>query len=268
MITIVTSLITSVIVSLLTFVTGLKAGKMQLDRAKKQQLYKQLYICFSEMEERLKENYPLKWNSYTKGNTPLVKMVQNGDSVFLKPEIVNQCIEVQKKGLQLGGNLTYDYDKKLFETLAQIIPFLKSTSKVKNEQFIEQRTYISDGSKLGTSSSYRYSFINLVLVDDFRKMFEVKDESKQYEIEFHDSDNPKTYHFAIYKDAMPDDKNPMLRQLSTELEKLNIREEYMSRKEDSLKDLKALVSVLKRRTKDPDSFWEIFSGAFTDIFKK
>lgn len=51
--TVLLSLATSLIVSFLTFVLGLKSGKNQTDRAKLQNLYKNLYSHFSELKESL-----------------------------------------------------------------------------------------------------------------------------------------------------------------------------------------------------------------------
>lgn len=47
--TVIVSLLTSLIVSLVTFILGLKSGKNQSDREKVQGLYKKLYSHFNEI---------------------------------------------------------------------------------------------------------------------------------------------------------------------------------------------------------------------------
>ena len=59
--TVLLSLATSLIVSFLTFVLGLKSGKNQTDRAKLQNLYKNLYSHFSELKESLQYDRPKSW---------------------------------------------------------------------------------------------------------------------------------------------------------------------------------------------------------------
>ena len=56
--TIVLSFATSLIVSLITFILGLKSGKNQADRAKLQDLYKNLYSHFSDLKDSLNKNRP------------------------------------------------------------------------------------------------------------------------------------------------------------------------------------------------------------------
>ena len=77
--TVVTSILTSAIVSLFTFVLGLKSGKNQADRAFLQGLYKQLYAHFVELEAGIKENRPKKWEDY--------KSIQQGNITQFYPPV-------------------------------------------------------------------------------------------------------------------------------------------------------------------------------------
>lgn len=62
--TVLISLGTSLIVSLITFILGLRSGKNQADRQKMQELYKKLYSHFSELKKSIEEDRCRTWESY------------------------------------------------------------------------------------------------------------------------------------------------------------------------------------------------------------
>ena len=62
--TVLISLGTSLIVSLVTFILGLRSGKNQADRQKLQELYKKLYSHFAELKKSIEEDRCRTWESY------------------------------------------------------------------------------------------------------------------------------------------------------------------------------------------------------------
>lgn len=64
--TILTSFLTSLIVSLVTFVLGLKAGKNQSDRKYLQDLYKKLHVHFRDLKDGLGHLWICSLEAYTK----------------------------------------------------------------------------------------------------------------------------------------------------------------------------------------------------------
>lgn len=93
------SFATSLIVSLITFVLGLKSGKNQADRAKLQDLYKNLYSHFSDLKESLNRNRPKSWNNYKKVERgfysveyypPVKELNRTGDILFIKKGIAKK----------------------------------------------------------------------------------------------------------------------------------------------------------------------------------
>ena len=101
---IIASAITSIIVSLFTFILGLKSGKNQADRALLQDLYKRLYSHFSELETGLKEKRPKRWTDYQcikESNIiryyPVVReMERTGDILHVNDKIARQALELGK----------------------------------------------------------------------------------------------------------------------------------------------------------------------------
>lgn len=111
--TVLLSLATSLIVSFLTFVLGLKSGKNQTDRAKLQNLYKNLYSHFSELKESLQYDRPKSWESYKKVERglysieyypPVKELKRTGDLLFIKKKIADDALSLE---LQI---VSYSYE--------------------------------------------------------------------------------------------------------------------------------------------------------------
>ncbi|MCT3035395.1 MULTISPECIES: hypothetical protein [Lactobacillaceae] len=273
--TFVISLSTSIIVSLFTFIIGLKTGKMQQDREKKQKLYQEMFVYFTEIRRRLKINQPLKWNSYKnvyQGGrdvwmTPLRKIFESGDIVILRIDIMKKCQDIEKDSFKLGSDLNYMYNEQIFQILAGLDTFFKERGRFKKNAFSKQRFYESVGSVKGKFVWRNYQFIDLLLKAP-KSLFEVKKNGMPYRIDFEDANNPHEYGFTINGNALPDDKTEMLKYLSMKLDQLNLRGVYLKRKEKELEELDDIIDILRKKAKDPDSFWEIFVGAFMDIIKR
>lgn len=93
------SFATSLIVSLITFILGLKSGKNQADRAKLQDLYKNLYSHFSDLKDSLNKNRPKSWKNYKKVERgiysveyfpPVKELHRTGDILFIKKGIAKK----------------------------------------------------------------------------------------------------------------------------------------------------------------------------------
>ena len=89
--TILISLFTSIVVSLFTFILGLKSGKNQTDRAMIQDIYKKMYAHFDDLGEHIKRNRPKSWESFksikydmnrTKYFPVVSELKMNGDLLY------------------------------------------------------------------------------------------------------------------------------------------------------------------------------------------
>ena len=94
--TVLLSLATSLIVSLVTFILDLKSGKNQADRAKLQDMYRDLYSHFSDLKDCLNRNQPRTWQSYKKVERgfyrteyypPVKELKRTGNILFLKKKL-------------------------------------------------------------------------------------------------------------------------------------------------------------------------------------
>lgn len=124
--TVLLSLATSLIVSLITFILGLKSGKNQADRATLQSLYKDLYSHFSDLKESLQRNRPKSWESYKKVERglysveyypPVKELKRSGDILFLKKKIADEALDLEMQVM----NYSYDLTKHIPEIHAALI---------------------------------------------------------------------------------------------------------------------------------------------------
>ena len=270
--TVVTSILTSAVVSLFTFVLGLKSGKNQADRAFLQGLYKQLYAHFSEIEAGIKEKRPKKWEDYKsiqKGNRiqyyPLVKeMERTGDILYLKKGIANQSVQLELDCLNYRWNLD-----QLCEKVHEHI--IHSPELFKDELVDESYDKKSNPmKKVGTANltgcrTYHNCAYGVLLdKEKLIKHLNARDASEgKYAINFSMKGNPPKREFIIYPNSLAVDNetfaNRIVEYADGEFDSATVEKELLKR---ILKIKKKLV----KRAKNPTGFWETFVGAFIDIF--
>ena len=113
--TVLLSLATSLIVSMVTFVLGLKSGKNQADRAKLQNIYRDLYSHFSDLKDALKRNRPKTWTDYkkierglysTEYYPPVKDLKRSGDILFLNRKIADEALELELQMMNYSSDLS------------------------------------------------------------------------------------------------------------------------------------------------------------------
>jgi hypothetical protein len=113
--TIIISFSTSILVSLFTFILGLRAGKNQNDRQRLKQTYKDIYVYISSILEGLNENVPVQWSDYKtvwkKDNghslTPLKEKEVKGELVELYNHKISVLVKNEIEYLRYGYELNY-----------------------------------------------------------------------------------------------------------------------------------------------------------------
>lgn len=122
--TVLISLITSLIVSLITFTLGVKAGKNQSDRQQLKEFYKNITVHFQELKYGLDSYNPKTWVHYRDNNhnyNPLIKsMVTNGDIIEINKTIAVQAEKLEKDVLIVGWKF-YDKFQELFDIALEVI---------------------------------------------------------------------------------------------------------------------------------------------------
>lgn len=274
--TVLVSIGTSLVVSLITFILGLKSGKNQADRAFLQKLYKEIYRHFCEIDDSMKEGRPKEWSDYKKIQTmhstkyyPLVKELERtGDILYLKGRIAKEALTLEKDCLH------YSYDAN--ETIARIHRCI-----IDNPQFfnggITFNSYQQkdDDSKAKTqnleaSNTYRIVSYFLFLEPDKLKstLLQWKNADKQYALEFTTRGNPPRNSFTIYPGDLNANVDEFVNQIVTLVKKSDSKySEIHDTKESLEKRIDKLKKKLSKRVKNPSTFWETFIGAFIDIFQ-
>ncbi len=269
---VVTSILTSAVVSLFTFVLGLKSGKNQADRAFLQELYKQLYSYFSELEIGIKESNPKKWEDYRSMEArskiqyypPVKEMQRTGDILYIRKGIADQAFQLELDCLRYGWNLD-EVCMKVHEHL------INSPEMYKNDLVYE--TYDKDKNPLnnfGTPNptacrTYRnYVYGILLDKDKLIKELDERDASdSKYALNFTMKGNPPKRKFIIYPNSLAVDNETFANSVT---EYANHEFNIAEVKKELLKRIEKLKRELAKRAKNPTGFWETFVGAFIDIF--
>lgn len=139
--TVVVSAITSVIVSLLTFVVGVRLSKDQGDRPVLRALYQRLFEHFDEIRKAIKDGQPMAWSSFPlKQNeyVPLFRALQqSGEANLLPPGLASECERVEREALSAGSHLRRWLEEKYIPEIRGFLTALVPAGK----KAIERRTY-------------------------------------------------------------------------------------------------------------------------------
>ena len=264
------SAITSLIVSLITFIFGLKSGKNQADRSKVQELYRDLYKSFIEIKCGIELNHPRKWEDYPErriGNhidfLPKAKeMSLSGASAFLQPTVFSSALELERKLLKYGN----DY-YRLEEDIAKSIPmhldlFVEGWSKEKNysnKNYISLKSINPNSLNSQRLIPFGYFFdeggrraiIELLKKSDAGVKFELIRGSRILST------------ISIFPEGLAVTPEEFVNTLFTEVN----QSECLSRKELLIIEIDKSLNELSKRIQDPYTFTETICEAIVDVFR-
>ena len=270
---IIASIITSIVVSLFTFILGLKSGKNQADRALLQDLYKQLYAHFSELETGLKEKRPKRWIDYKCINDencsryyPIVReMERTGDILHINKRIARQASELELDCLRYKDKIddlcirVHDYiihSPELFKS--ELIDVTYDRNRTNPWKIVETQN---------TKECRAYSLIPYEVMLDKERLIKALDSMDETDnihgLAFHMRGNPPERQLTIYPDALAENNITFATNISDFAMKTM---DCVASEKELLKRIETIKKILAKRAKDPTSFWETFAGAFADIF--
>lgn len=276
--TILISLFTSLAVSLITFILGLRSGKNQADRSKLQELYKNLYSHFATLEEAIQKDKPREWADYPEKSTgiyssrycpPVAALKDNGDALFLKKKIVDNALELEKDCLS--------YAWKCNTVIERCHEVISSQSDLFNEslEFEKNRNNSSDTTRCKTANPLKcntfryYSYLSLLSKNSFSKIItEWANNTDPYAISFITRGNPPKRSFVLYPGSLSVSPEKFVDTLTNKfINDVPQYSEVFSEKVSLSNRLRKIQKIIARRAKEPVSFWETFIGAFADIFR-
>lgn len=270
--TVLLSLVTSLIVSLITFILGLKSGKNQTDRVKLQNMYKDLYSHFSELKDSLNHNRPKSWENYKKverGFFPPVKeLKRTGDILYLKRKIADEALNLENEVMNYSSNLTR-HIPEIHATLISDLKIYKDGYTFKKYQGNTSETsHFETANPEQCKSFWPRNYRDFYYREEVLKLFHQMDESSSTAIEFTAGGNPTTYSAKIYPKGIAISIDEYIGFLFSALE--NNVEEFnglCNKKEMLILKIDRLNKRLAKKAKEPVGFWETIFGAFADMFR-
>lgn len=275
--TVLLSLATSLVVSLITFILGLKSGKNQTDRAKLQSIYRDLYSHFSDLRDSLEQNRPKTWEHYKKVERglysteyypPVKELKRSGDILFLKKKLADQALNLEMQIM----NYSYDLKCKIPEIHAALISNLEIYQE--GYKFINYRGNSNDTSHFETAnpkkcnSFWPRNYRDLIERQKIIKLLQDMDASQTTALEFTSGDNPITYSAKLYPGGIKINIDQYVEHLFTKFEKeVPGFNELCNQKNHLITKIDKLRKRLARKAKEPVSFWETMFGAFGDMFR-
>jgi len=277
--TILISLITSIVVSIPTFIFGLKSGKNQADRVKLQLLYKSLYTNLRDIKEGLQRSNPkhindldYKLSEYSvKKSSYYVPTAENmeliGDSIYLEQDLFNKAKDIESKALQYSD----DIDDELYEIMKIIEndPELMSMGLNIDEDVINGVHKIRSGNPDNCHDNYE---INLALLFDpaswestISKLDDEKDEIELYLI---GKQGPFTVTgITLYRNGLNVKYSEFAAKMIQEISnKVTNYTALCNKRIEYIKILDECEKKLEKRAQEPISFWETVGGAISDVF--
>lgn len=269
--TVLISLITSLIVSLVTFILGLKSGKNQADRAKLQELYQKIYAHFLSLDEAIKEGRPKEWIDFKKKESmyrteyfPLIReMKHSGELLLVKKSVAEKAENLEMECMKYTWQCSELANKLQSE-------FSSAASLFVNSPIVEEKNgRVCKSPNPNDCKMYRYE--NYYLLFDSSKREETLKNwfasSADYALVFTTRGNPARAAVTFYPGGLSGEIDDVLNSLEKMVERLEGYESVMAERKAIEKQMSKLLRMVSLRAKNPTSFWETFVGAFMDIFR-
>jgi hypothetical protein len=253
---------------LFTFILGLRAGKDQTDRVQLKEYYRVLAAHFDSILNSIKEGTPKDWASFDSVNTklgskpmPLVRiMKKEGKLIEINPKLAKKAEEYELELLKFGWIYNNTYCKKIED---EAISLLKKYTKGK---IIEEKNNVYSGEKKETSS-FTTTLCEIMLIKELVERYKtIFTRNKNLGLCLK---NEKVHNFRIYiyqEDLASISITEFLDILHERTLNLAGADEILKKRNDLIIKTEKLLLKLRKRTRDPNPFWETMGKAFLDIF--
>lgn len=274
--TILLSLATSLIVSLITFILGLKSGKNQTDRAKLQNLYRDLYSHFSDLKDSLNRDQPKSWENYKKVERgaysveyypPVKELKRSGNILFLKKRIADEALNLEMEVMNYSSDLTRHIPEIHAALISDLGIYKEGYKFEKFQGNTSETSHFETANSKGCNRFWPKNYRVLYNWEEATKLFQQMNENASTAIEFSSGGNPTMYSAKIYPESITVSMSEYEDYLFSALEK-NVVEynELCNRKKILILQIDKLNKKLAQKAKEPVGFWETILGAFADMF--
>ena len=267
-ISVIISFFTSLIVSILTFIFGFRAGKNQVDRPRLKDIYRELSVHFEELYNKLLIGNPKRWKDFPENKNdraylPIVKKLKKeGNLIDLNKTLSEEIENLELKYL----SFSFNFFSNLQTLLSESTNLLKKYSK---NVTVETENKISSGNAEKGSSYLEKNFGSILIKEELHKICSMLGNDSSLGICLFFETNFKRYELCIYANSLTDLKlSDFLLILQNDLLKLPDVINLMERREKIILEINKILPILKNRAIDPHPFWETLKASISDIFKK
>ena len=274
--TVLLSLGTSLIVSIVTFILGLKSGKNQADRAKLQNIYKQLHSHFEELKDALLHDNPKSTPAYKKISRdmytteffpPVKEMKRSGELLFVKKRIADNALELETTLMNYASNLTYCIPKLHTALISDLTLYKEGYNFKKYPSDKTETAHFETANPTNCNSFRPLNYRKLFNKEEIIKLFSCLNEDSPCAVEF-SLGNPVEYSFKLYPDSLTVTVDEYVSRITAYLEKeIGEYTNLCAQKQTLIAQIDKLNKKIERRVREPISFWETTFGAFLDMFR-
>ncbi|GKX65805.1 hypothetical protein [Inconstantimicrobium mannanitabidum] len=269
---IITSLSTSLVVSSITFVLGLKSGKNQSDRQILRNKYRDISVHFSNLLDGIKNGNPKKWDDFKLIKTsscdrymPLIEEMKfNGESIELKQDVIDKCEELEFKLLK--------YADEYQENLEIIKEYLINELENCCSNLIKEKDYAIYTAKDQINKPYINRSYSIFITDEIFKNIITNLENDNLNLQgicFESRDRHNGWHrVTIYKNTLDNIKiEDFLKKINEHLKNEHSIIELLKEQQQLINETNNIINKINKRVREPFTFLETITGAVVDIFK-
>ena len=274
--TILLSLATSLIVSLVTFILGLKSGKNQADRAKLQNMYRDLYSHFSNLKNCLIRNQPRTWTNYKKIEQgfyrmeyypPVKELKRTGDILFLKEKIADEALKLEMQAMNYPSELSRHIPEIHAAIISDLGIYKEGYTFRKYQGRTDDTSHFETANPKNCNTFSPLSYHIFFNPKEVLKLFQQMDSDTSTALEFTSGGNPTAYSAKIYPGGIIVSGSEYAEHLLAALGKNVAGYNQLCNQRDTLiLQIDKLNKKLQRKAKEPIGFWETLLGAFADMF--
>jgi|GEM_PF-6833154 len=261
--TILVSIITSLIVSVIVFILGLRAGKNQTDRPKLKEIYRRLSVHFQDLLYHIQLGKPKRREHFQRkrifyAETPVIEIREKGLDIDLSQRVVKNIDQLENECITFG----YSYLNALQKVLDLAISRLRDHSISPPN---EKKQSIKSGQP---GTFFEVNFGILLVHEELLRICTRLNEDQNLGIRLQISRKNTDFSFCVNANSLKD-VNISEFLLAIHQTSINLPDvvEVLAEKKRLVTSLQTKIKRLNQRTRDPHSFWETLIGAFGDLFK-
>lgn len=268
---------TSLIVSIITFILGLRAGKNQTDRAKLQLIYKQLYIHFEELKDALLRDQPKSWENYKKTERgfysveyfpPVKEMKSTGDLLYVKKKIAKKALDLEIQLMNYSSELTRHVPELHEALISDLGLYRENYTFKKYSGDTNEKAHFETENTTNCNRFWPKNYRIFYNKEATKKMLQELDKDSSCALDFTSGGNPAKYSAKIYPMSLIVSVDEYTERLIASFESnISNYNELCSNKQKLITQIDSLNRIIACRVREPVNFWETIVGAFADVFR-